>query len=198
MLRSAVGIRRSSVSCGCATTTFLVPPRSQAAPAFREHWIARVERDVRAVSVRIRGRRRHSERISSNSPFRRHRGSPAQPFHRRLPEQSVAQRAKAGDNEFMTARQMSTEAESSREDRNTLLALAVFVDRRTLVMLAPGFSAGLPLLLIFDTLSAWLRVSSLSLEVIIGQAMTIAGVFAGGLAVARYGRLAELTKEART
>ena len=49
---------------------------------------------------------------------------------------------------------------------STLSALAVFVDRRTLVMLALGFSAGLPFLLIFDTLSAWLRAAGLSLEVI--------------------------------
>ncbi|MSO98155.1 MAG: MFS transporter [Rhodospirillaceae bacterium] len=45
-------------------------------------------------------------------------------------------------------------------------ALGVFLERRTLVMLALGFSAGLPFLLIFDTLSAWLRESGLSLEVI--------------------------------
>jgi MFS transporter, PAT family, beta-lactamase induction signal transducer AmpG len=45
-------------------------------------------------------------------------------------------------------------------------ALAAFVERRSLVMLALGFSAGLPFLLIFDTLSAWLRVAGLSLEVI--------------------------------
>ena len=36
----------------------------------------------------------------------------------------------------------------------------------TLVMLALGFSAALPYFLIFDTLSAWLRASGLSLEVI--------------------------------
>jgi hypothetical protein len=42
----------------------------------------------------------------------------------------------------------------------------VFVDRRTLVMLALGFSAGLPFLLVFDTLSAWLRAAGLSLQVI--------------------------------
>jgi PAT family beta-lactamase induction signal transducer AmpG len=41
-----------------------------------------------------------------------------------------------------------------------------FVERRSLIMLALGFSAGLPFLLIFDTLSAWLRVAGLSLEVI--------------------------------
>ncbi len=42
----------------------------------------------------------------------------------------------------------------------------MFVERRTLVMLALGFSAALPYFLIFDTLSAWLRASGLSLEVI--------------------------------
>src|SRR3989304_6047534 len=61
---------------------------------------------------------------------------------------------------------MSTEAESVRAERSTLSALAVFVDRRALVMLALGFSAGLPFLLVFDTLSAWLRAAGLSLEVI--------------------------------
>src|SRR3954464_9696671 len=52
------------------------------------------------------------------------------------------------------------------EKRNMLSALKVFADRRTLVMLALGFSAGLPFLLIFDTLSAWLRDAGLTLEVI--------------------------------
>ncbi len=47
-----------------------------------------------------------------------------------------------------------------------LKALGVYLERRTLVMLALGFSAGLPFLLIFDTLSAWMRESGLSLEVI--------------------------------
>jgi PAT family beta-lactamase induction signal transducer AmpG len=45
-------------------------------------------------------------------------------------------------------------------------SLKVFAERRTLVMLALGFAAGLPNLLIFDTLSAWLREAGLSLEVI--------------------------------
>jgi len=45
-------------------------------------------------------------------------------------------------------------------------ALGLFLERQTLVMLALGFSAGLPFLLIFDTLSAWLREAGLSLEVI--------------------------------
>lgn len=45
-------------------------------------------------------------------------------------------------------------------------ALAAFFERRALVMMALGFAAGLPFLLIFDTLSAWLREVGLSLEVI--------------------------------
>lgn len=44
--------------------------------------------------------------------------------------------------------------------------LAVFLERRTLIMMALGFAAGLPYLLIFDTLSAWLRQEGLSLQVI--------------------------------
>jgi PAT family beta-lactamase induction signal transducer AmpG len=47
-----------------------------------------------------------------------------------------------------------------------LQSLAVFGERRTVVMLLLGFSSGLPNLLIFDTLSAWLRTAGLSLEVI--------------------------------
>jgi MFS transporter, PAT family, beta-lactamase induction signal transducer AmpG len=50
--------------------------------------------------------------------------------------------------------------------RSTRDALAVFIERRALVMVALGFAAGLPFLLIFDTLSAWLRQVGLSLEVI--------------------------------
>ncbi|MDP1630034.1 MAG: MFS transporter [Caulobacter sp.] len=51
--------------------------------------------------------------------------------------------------------------------RPTLLqSLATFGERRTLVMLVLGFSAGLPNLLIFDTLSIWLREAGLSLAVI--------------------------------
>jgi PAT family beta-lactamase induction signal transducer AmpG len=60
---------------------------------------------------------------------------------------------------------MSVESSPSKE-RDALGALSAFVERRSLVMLALGFSAGLPFLLIFDTLSAWLRVAGLSLEVI--------------------------------
>jgi PAT family beta-lactamase induction signal transducer AmpG len=54
----------------------------------------------------------------------------------------------------------------SDETKSWLDALKVYVDRRTLVILALGFASGLPNLLIFDTLSAWLRESGLSLEVI--------------------------------
>jgi MFS transporter, PAT family, beta-lactamase induction signal transducer AmpG len=53
-----------------------------------------------------------------------------------------------------------------RPKRTTLQAMAVFFERRSLVMLGLGFAAGLPNLLIFDTLSAWLREAGLSLEVI--------------------------------
>ncbi|MGH6720159.1 MAG: AmpG family muropeptide MFS transporter [Alphaproteobacteria bacterium] len=45
-------------------------------------------------------------------------------------------------------------------------ALGIYLERRTLVMLVLGFASGLPFLLIFDTLSAWLREAGLSLGVI--------------------------------
>ena len=57
-------------------------------------------------------------------------------------------------------------AENAAPQRSILQSLAIYLDRRVLVMLALGFSAGLPLLLIFDTLSAWLREAGLSLSVI--------------------------------
>jgi PAT family beta-lactamase induction signal transducer AmpG len=60
---------------------------------------------------------------------------------------------------------MSSNAEA-RATPTTLSTFALFVERRALVMLALGFSAGLPFLLIFDTLSAWMRDAGLSLEVI--------------------------------
>ena len=44
--------------------------------------------------------------------------------------------------------------------------LRAYADRRVAVMLALGFASGLPNLLIFDTLSAWLRDAGFSLEVI--------------------------------
>jgi len=46
------------------------------------------------------------------------------------------------------------------------LVLATLSDRRTLVMLAFGFFSGLPALLVFDILSAWLRESGITLQVI--------------------------------
>jgi MFS transporter, PAT family, beta-lactamase induction signal transducer AmpG len=49
---------------------------------------------------------------------------------------------------------------------STVAALAVFFERRMLVMLALGFTAGLPNLLIFDTLSAWLRQADVPLRTI--------------------------------
>src|SRR5215213_193968 len=60
---------------------------------------------------------------------------------------------------------MSGETEAAPR-RTFLSALAVYTERTALVMVALGFSAGLPYFLIFDTLSAWLRASGLSLEVI--------------------------------
>ncbi|MEQ1493727.1 MAG: MFS transporter, partial [Terricaulis sp.] len=50
--------------------------------------------------------------------------------------------------------------------RSTLNALAVFLERRSLVMLVLGFSAGLPNLLLYDTISAWMRQAKLPLDVI--------------------------------
>ena len=52
------------------------------------------------------------------------------------------------------------------EKRSILSALGVYAERPSLMMIALGFAAGLPYFLIFDTLSAWLRASGLSLEVI--------------------------------
>jgi len=61
---------------------------------------------------------------------------------------------------------MSTETQVRASTPGIRSALAIFIERRALVMLALGLSAGLPYYLIFDTLSAWLRSSGLSLEVI--------------------------------
>ncbi|MFN9925580.1 MAG: hypothetical protein ACK53I_01415 [Phenylobacterium sp.] len=58
-------------------------------------------------------------------------------------------------------------ADDAAQPRKGLIqALAVFGERRALVMLALGFASGLPNLLIFDTLSLWLREAGLSLQVI--------------------------------
>jgi PAT family beta-lactamase induction signal transducer AmpG len=61
---------------------------------------------------------------------------------------------------------MRTESGSAAEQRSFVSALRVYAERPALVMVALGFSAALPYFLIFDTLSAWLRASGLSLEVI--------------------------------
>ena len=61
---------------------------------------------------------------------------------------------------------MIRETEPGQSRRTMLSALGVYAERPTLVAVALGFSAGLPYYLIFDTLSAWLRASGLSLEVI--------------------------------
>src|SRR5215510_3892898 len=61
---------------------------------------------------------------------------------------------------------MSDTSSPDKKNKSLLSALAFFGDRRALVMLALGFAAGLPYLLVFDTLSAWLRVANLSLETI--------------------------------
>jgi PAT family beta-lactamase induction signal transducer AmpG len=60
----------------------------------------------------------------------------------------------------------SAETTPATTGRSTVASLAFFFERRTAVMVALGFSAGLPYFLVFDTLSAWLRASGLSLEVI--------------------------------
>ncbi len=49
---------------------------------------------------------------------------------------------------------------------NRFGGLAVYAERRSLAMLLLGFAAGLPNLLIFDTLSAWLRDAGVTLELI--------------------------------
>ncbi len=59
-----------------------------------------------------------------------------------------------------------TDATKPAASARRLGGLAVYGERRVFVMLLLGFSAGLPNLLIFDTLSAWLRESGLSLSVI--------------------------------
>lgn len=59
-----------------------------------------------------------------------------------------------------------SEAAGAVRKPSTMAAIAVFFERRMLVMLALGFAAGLPNLLIFDTLSAWLRQVDVPLRTI--------------------------------
>ncbi len=61
---------------------------------------------------------------------------------------------------------MSSDTAPAPARRTVLSALGVYAERPALVMIALGFSAGLPYFLVFDTLSAWLRAAGLSLEVI--------------------------------
>jgi PAT family beta-lactamase induction signal transducer AmpG len=61
---------------------------------------------------------------------------------------------------------MAEKAVAERPTGGWLQTLRIFLNRRMAVMLALGFSAGLPNLLIFQTLSAWLRSAGLSLETI--------------------------------
>lgn len=61
---------------------------------------------------------------------------------------------------------MTDQAASPEPKKSTWDALAVFFERRALVMLALGFSAGLPNLLLYDTISAWMRQAKLPLDVI--------------------------------
>jgi PAT family beta-lactamase induction signal transducer AmpG len=61
---------------------------------------------------------------------------------------------------------MSREVASAPARHTVRSALGVYAERPALVMVALGFSASLPFFLVFDTLSAWLRASGLSLEVI--------------------------------
>ena len=57
-------------------------------------------------------------------------------------------------------------AAAAPERLSTWESFKVYGERRVFVMLLLGFSAGMPNLLIFDTLSAWLRESGQTLEVI--------------------------------
>ena len=61
---------------------------------------------------------------------------------------------------------MNKATESAPDRRTVGAALKVYLERPALVMVALGFAAALPYFLVFDTLSAWLRASGLSLETI--------------------------------
>ena len=50
--------------------------------------------------------------------------------------------------------------------RTWLDASKVYLERRVFVILLLGFSSGLPLLLVYSTLSAWLKESDVSLTMI--------------------------------
>ncbi|MCC7417809.1 MAG: MFS transporter [Acidobacteria bacterium] len=61
---------------------------------------------------------------------------------------------------------MNTGTRTDAPAVNVRSALAVYLERPALVMLALGFSAALPYFLVFDTLSAWLRAAGIPLELI--------------------------------
>lgn len=65
-----------------------------------------------------------------------------------------------------TADKGAADAESSDgpAKRGWLQALAAYCDRRVVPIWGLGFSAGLPILLVFSTLSAWLREGQISLK----------------------------------
>lgn len=47
-------------------------------------------------------------------------------------------------------------------ENKTNLGWRVYLERKVLIMLALGFSSGLPILLVFGTLSFWLREAEVS------------------------------------
>lgn len=61
---------------------------------------------------------------------------------------------------------MTEDRATPEKSKSSWAAIAVFLERRSLVMLGLGFAAGLPNLLVFDTLSAWLRAAGVSLQLI--------------------------------
>jgi PAT family beta-lactamase induction signal transducer AmpG len=61
---------------------------------------------------------------------------------------------------------MKADIQAEPPGRTVGSALAAYIERPALVMMALGFSAALPYFLVFDTLSAWLRAAGLPLEVI--------------------------------
>jgi PAT family beta-lactamase induction signal transducer AmpG len=54
----------------------------------------------------------------------------------------------------------------NKPERSMRSALSAYTNRPALAMCALGFFSGLPLILIFDTLSAWLRESGVTLQLI--------------------------------
>ena len=59
-----------------------------------------------------------------------------------------------------------TDSSTAAKPVRALGGLAAYFERTSFVMLLLGFAAGLPNLLVYDTLSAWLRDDGVSLELI--------------------------------